>query len=159
MRTLLTIAKDIDRFVLMNSYNVELLNKYTQKLVGFYNSKDWELYTNTSVPENEYHKEIVCENKLYSIQVISWGKNAETPVHCHPIFGCHSKILKGNFIEEFYHPKNGIYMKERFRTEGDISFIHNRYYHHKVNNVSSGEYGCSLQIYFPGYYNNNDFNK
>jgi hypothetical protein len=113
-------------------------------------------YINLDIKKGEYSKNIICTTNLYSINVITWGPSSETDIHDHPKFGCHIKVLDGTFTEKLYHPKTQVYLNEHKLT--NYSFIHNDISKHKI--VYNNPYypGYTLQIYFPGYYNN-EFSK
>lgn len=109
----------------------------------------WINYIN--LEDNKYNKNVIYRDDKFEIIFISWGKNAETKIHCHPKNGCIMKILEGKLIEETYNStfdnkKLGV----NYYNFNDTSYIHNSLYKHKIINGKDPSF--SLHIYSPPNY-------
>ena len=104
------------------------------------------------VEDNKYNKNTIYKDSKYEIILISWGKNSETKIHCHPKNGCIMKILEGNLIEETYNYTFDTKIGTNYYKLNDASYIHNCLYKHKIINGNKPSF--SLHIYSPpNYYN------
>ena len=136
--------KLISNFRKMNINNTLLNGK---KYLENYNSLDYKKFIN--LKNNIYNKELVYRDNKFELFIISWNKNQYSGIHNHSGKGCLFKILEGEIVESRYNIKN--LEKEsmiKYDKYSDISYIDNRLYYHKMENIFN--IPCiSLHIYSP----------
>jgi len=149
------IINSLDNYIIHQNFNHILFRNFIYNLLKNNNtiSKDKTLQEFKYYHlENTYNKQIVCRNKLYSMEVISWGSNSKSPIHNHAEYGCFMKVLNGSLKENLYNSELE-FIKETSLEQYDVSYIHNNIGVHSIENMNKLDMSYSLHIYFPGKYN------
>lgn len=92
----------------LNELNDRLLEKYNNKntlldvisIFELYSGIDWKKYVKFN--KEKYHREIVYNNILFDIIIISWIAGQKSKIHDHPTRGCLMKVLEGELHENVY---------------------------------------------------------
>jgi predicted metal-dependent enzyme (double-stranded beta helix superfamily) len=149
------IINSLDNYIIHHNFNHLLLRNFICNLLKNSNTISKDKYLQEfkyNHLENTYEKQIVHRNKLYSLEVISWGSNSKSPIHNHAEYGCFMKVLNGSLKENLYNPELE-FIKETQLEQYDVSYINNDIGIHSIENKNNLDMSYSLHIYFPGKYN------
>lgn len=125
--------------------------KYIQEYLNNYNDSDWERFR-TNPFDKRYTKTIIYKEPLFSVELLSWGKEAETKIHDHAEYGCFMKLLGGHLQEKLYDTESlqFKYMID-FKDKNEVRFIDNAINYHKIVNPKN-DLAHSIHVYIPGNY-------
>lgn len=145
------LINSLNNYIINKQYNQLLLKNYVLNLLKNTDFKIDDKYKSYNL-DNIYTKEIVHRNKLYSLEILSWGPYSKSPIHNHADFGCFMKVLNGSLKENLYN-ENLEFLKETKYEKNDVTYINNNIGIHSIENNNESNMSYSLHIYFPGKYN------
>ena len=145
------IINSLNNYIINKQYNQLLLKNYVSNLLKNTDFKIEDKYKSYNL-DNIYTKEIVHRNKLYSLEILSWGPYSKSQIHNHADFGCFMKVLNGSLKENLYN-ENLEFLKETKFEKNDVTYIDNNIGIHSIENNNESNMSYSLHIYFPGKYN------
>lgn len=145
------LINSLNNYIINKQYNQLLLKNYVLNLLKNTDFKIEDKYKSYNL-DNIYTKEIVHRNKLYSLEILSWGPYSKSPIHNHAEFGCFMKVLNGSLKENLYN-ENLEFLKATKYEKNDVTYINNNIGIHSIENNNESNMSYSLHIYFPGKYN------
>lgn len=145
------LINSLNNYIINKQYNQLLLKNYVLNLLKNTDFKIEDKYKSYNL-DNIYTKEIVHRNKLYSLEILSWGPYSKSQIHNHADFGCFMKVLNGSLKENLYN-ENLEFLKETKFEKNDVTYIDNNIGIHSIENNNESNMSYSLHIYFPGKYN------
>ena len=132
----------------------------TQKLFRYelflrsYNSPDWNNFVNYQ-KINEFQKNLVHRDLDFEIFLINWPIDYQSKIHNHSENGCLLKVLKGNLLENIYHPNLEL-LDSKKRYTHQISYLDDSIGYHNVQNIDTTN-SVSMHIYSPPYHSTQYF--
>ena len=132
----------------------------TQKLFRYelflrrYNSPDWNNFVNYQ-KINEFQKNLVHRDLDFEIFLINWPIDYQSKIHNHSENGCLLKVLKGNLLENIYHPNLEL-LDSKKRYTNQISYLDDSIGYHSVQNIDKTN-SVSMHIYSPPYHSTQYF--
>ena len=145
------LINSLNNYIINKQYNQLLLKNYVLNLLKNTDFKIEDKYKSYNL-DDIYTKEIVHRNKLYSLEILSWGPYSKSQIHNHADFGCFMKVLNGSLKENLYN-ENLEFLKETKFEKNDVTYIDNNIGIHSIENNNESNMSYSLHIYFPGKYN------
>ena len=151
----------IDDFVKDIEYQIEDLksgsfvssNKilFMMKRINF-TDKDIEKYA-IHKPEVKYTRSLVStDHENYTLLLLAWNPEKESPIHNHPCLGCWMKVLKGHIMEYNYDEDiedNRLKLiGVKSYIDGQCSFINDSFGYHKISNFED-TISYTLHLYIP----------
>ena len=112
-------------------------NNWVQKYAFFDTSKP---YT-----RNLIH----TDNKHYTLLMLCWNPNQESPIHDHPCDGCWMQCIKGSVRECRYDSTTLDCISDSTVNEGNLTYITDSMGLHKVGNPSSNVPAITIHLYSP----------
>jgi len=101
--------------------------------------REWEKYAHFD-PDRHYTRNLIAsDNDTYTLSLLCWNPNQESPIHDHPCDGCWMRVLQGEVFESRYKQAAGSddcleCVQEAIFEEGGIAFIKDSLGFHKVGN-------------------------
>ena len=120
--------------------------KSLSPILKTYHGEDWKKFINYE--KGTYTKTLLKQDDRISMYLLYWDGNTKSKIHNHAENGCIYKILKGNFYDKRYDPKNLIQNNQMLLHKNNISYIHNDYDYHSITNILDIP-SASLHIYSP----------
>jgi cysteine dioxygenase len=124
-------------------------------------TRDWEPYAFFDTERDYTRNLIATDHETYTLLLLCWNTNKESPIHDHPGDGCWMRVLRGQVRECRYQPflssslddDSAIATTLRCTqdvtwSEGGIIFIDDSLGYHKVGNPCSIP-SVSLHLYSP----------
>lgn len=137
---------------------------YLHDLLKSYEMNDWEQYIISDfeiINNKNYYKNLIYQNDIIELYIITWKENSCSPIHDHPENGCILKILKGQLFEEVFKNINGnikylnkTYLNNKFLNVNNIGFKKGNKYPHRITNIFN-DISVSLHIYSKPNYKHN----
>ena len=90
---------------------------------------------------------ISTDHKTYTLLLLCWNPEVESPIHNHPCDGCWLQVLQGNIQEVRYDTQLNPVLQMNCN-EGSLSYITDNYGYHKVGNPSQTP-AVTLHLYSP----------
>jgi len=90
---------------------------------------------------------ISTDNKTYTLLLLCWNPNKESPIHDHPCDGCWLQVLKGGIREVRYDKKLNCVDDLDYK-DGELSYITDNIGYHKVCNTGKDK-AVTLHLYAP----------
>eukprot|EP00534_Pseudo-nitzschia_fraudulenta_P004370 CAMPEP_0201124488 /NCGR_PEP_ID=MMETSP0850-20130426/14002_1 /ASSEMBLY_ACC=CAM_ASM_000622 /TAXON_ID=183588 /ORGANISM="Pseudo-nitzschia fraudulenta, Strain WWA7" /LENGTH=265 /DNA_ID=CAMNT_0047391901 /DNA_START=297 /DNA_END=1094 /DNA_ORIENTATION=- len=90
---------------------------------------------------------ISTDNETYTLLVLCWNPQQESPIHDHPCDGCWLQVLRGG-IREVRYDKQLHCVSEMDYHQGELSYITDNVGYHKVGNPTQ-EPAVTLHLYAP----------
>jgi len=90
---------------------------------------------------------ISTDNKTYTLLLLCWNSDKESPIHDHPCDGCWLQVLKGG-IREVRYDKQLNCVADLDYNDGELSFITDNIGYHKVCNTGKKK-AVTLHLYAP----------
>ncbi len=110
-----------------------------------YNTNDYLKYSN--LKDNTYTKQLLLQNKILEIYLLSWSPKSYTQIHKHALNGCYMKMLDGS-LTEYKYDKQIKLAKKKTHKKNDVSYINNSMHLHKIKN-NTDKPAFTLHIYSP----------
>lgn len=121
-----------------------------------FNSMEWQRYV--TVGRDCYTRNLVGHCTKFTMLVLVWDKQQESPIHDHARSSCWVKMLHGSLTETRYKfPDAGaadeplIQMSSTTMAPNSVSYINNNRGIHKMSNTSTTDIAVSLHVYAPMY--------
>jgi len=96
---------------------------------------------------------IATDHETFTLLLLCWSPNKESPIHDHPCDGCWLQVLEGSVVESRYvHNAAGDKLtctKEEEFHEGDFGYINDFIGYHKMGNASKTKPSVTLHLYCP----------
>jgi len=89
---------------------------------------------------------ISTDNETYTLLLLCWNPQNESPIHDHPCDGCWLQVLEGNIVEVRYDKKLRRVSDVAYN-EGQLSYITNNSGYHKV--CATNDPAVTLHLYSP----------
>ena len=115
------------------------------------NPHDWQKYAFFDDYKNYTRNLIATDHETFTLLLLCWTPNKESPIHDHPCDGCWVKVLEGQVREcRYKHMDDTLvcFQDETF-AEGELSFIQDSQGYHKIGNPSLSERAVTLHLYCP----------
>lgn len=90
---------------------------------------------------------ISTDNKTYTLLLLCWNSEKESPIHDHPCDGCWLQVLKGG-IREVRYDKQLNCVADLDYIDGELSYITDNIGYHKVCNTGQNK-AVTLHLYAP----------
>lgn len=93
---------------------------------------------------------IATDNETYTLLLLCWNPQHESPIHDHPCDGCWLQVLQGT-IQECRYSKNDLScISDQTFGKGQIAYITDNMGYHKIGNPSTeNQPAVSLHLYAP----------
>jgi len=149
----------------------QILNRFTGTGITVYRrvrfeESDWAPYALFDSSRNYTRNLIATDHETFTLLLLCWNPNRESPIHDHPCDGCWMKVCRGQVQECRYVDNDSpIYANEEEKreekgtslqcisnqtaSEGDIVFIQDSLGYHKIGNPSKTTLAVSLHLYAP----------
>lgn len=102
-------------------------------------------------PNKRYTRNLVStDGKTYTLMLLCWSPDKESPIHDHPNAGCWMRVIKGTLFEKQYAREGSrlVPTTSREAPEGTVLYIDDNINLHKVGCLTEGG-AISLHLYSP----------
>lgn len=127
------------------------------------NPTDWTKYVTWD--HHRYTRNLVDQgNGRYNLMILCWGESHVSPVHDHPGSNCFIKMLKGSLQETLYNMPNSSnehktkqlqVISRKSLIKDEITYLHDAYGVHAIENLSHTEGAITLHLYIPPFQSSN----
>jgi len=137
-----------------------LLRKTRNIEPGAFNDPVARLFRRTNLPSDAWKKYslfdrnkpytrnlISTDHETYTLLLLCWNPEKESPIHDHPCDGCWLKVLEGGIREVRYDQELNV-TSEIDCHEGELSYITDNVGYHKVGNPTQ-QPAVTLHLYAP----------
>lgn len=127
---------------------------------GAFNDPVARLFRRTELPSHVWKKYslfdsnkpytrnlISTDHETYTLLLLCWNPNKESPIHDHPCDGCWLQVLQGGIRENRYDRQLNCISQIDYR-EGQLSYITDNVGYHKVGNPTQRP-SVTLHLYAP----------
>lgn len=108
---------------------------------------EWEPYAFFDSSKPYTRNLIATDNETYTLLLLCWNPNEESPIHDHPCDGCWLKVLQGN-VRECRYDENLCCTADDIFQQGELTYITDSLGYHKVGNPTRTP-SVSLHLYSP----------
>lgn len=100
-------------------------------------------------PSRPYTRNLIATDyKTYTLLLLCWNPQHESPIHDHPCDGCWLQVLKGTIQECRYNQELNCTSDQTFG-KGQIAYMTDAMGYHKIGNPTIDEPAVSLHLYAP----------
>ena len=92
---------------------------------------------------------IHTDHKSYTLLMLCWNPNQESPIHDHPCDGCWMQCIKGKVQECRYDSSTLQCISDTTVNEGNLAYITDSMGYHKVGNPSLTTPAITIHLYSP----------
>mmetsp|Transcript_37693 Transcript_37693/g.67884 ORF Transcript_37693/g.67884 Transcript_37693/m.67884 type:complete len:256 (-) Transcript_37693:204-971(-) len=114
---------------------------------------EWKKYALFDSMKNYTRNLIATDNETFTLLLLCWNPNKESPIHDHPCDGCWLRVCQGKIQETRYEINNETDKMDVTSDEvfGDDApaFINDSMGYHKVGNPSKSAPAVTLHLYCP----------
>jgi len=108
----------------------------------------WQKYAHFDTNKPYTRNLISTDDKTYTLLVLCWNPEQESPIHDHPCDGCWLQVLEGGIREVRYDKQLNRTSQMDYQHEGDLSYITDNVGYHKVGNPTQKP-AVTLHLYAP----------
>ena len=119
----------------------------------------WEKYAHSDSSKKYTRNLISTDDESYTLLLLVWNPNCESPIHDHPCDGCWMKVLEGQVSESRYeiaidnnqssHYDNLTMTQHQLYSKDSITFVNDTIGLHKISNPDKEKRAITLHIYSP----------
>eukprot|EP00804_Cyclotella_cryptica_P006318 CCRYP_010156-RA/>CCRYP_010156-RA protein AED:0.38 eAED:0.38 QI:153/1/1/1/1/1/2/418/242 len=108
-----------------------------------------------SDPTKKYTRNLVAtDHQTFTLLLICWNPNKESPIHDHPCDGCWVRVCQGKIEETRYKINEDmdsldVTSVETYEDSREVSYINDYIGYHKVGNPSTNSSAVTLHLYCP----------
>ena len=118
---------------------------------------EWQRFAHFDPHKNYTRNLIATDHKTYTVLLLCWNPQRESPIHDHPCDGCWMRVLQGGirecrYVEDESSPEKLTCFQDKiYDEEGGVVFIEDSQGYHKIGDASktAEEPAVSIHLYSP----------
>ena len=111
--------------------------------------EEWQRYAFWDASKPYTRNLISTDHETFTVLLLCWNPQQESPIHDHPCDGCWLQVLRGKIQECRYHSQDLHCLSDETFEEGQIAYITDNMGYHKIGNPTHATPAATLHLYAP----------